>query len=296
MKRGWLIVPLVLFVCRAGAQTAAALPGPSTAQLQNKVEAFLRNLYAWGPAYQVKLGPISDSDISAFYQVSVEISMGGHSSSGIVYVSKDGRFLFQGDVHDLAADPFAENRTHLHIDGNPSKGPEGAPVIVVGFSDFQCPHCRLLYQTLKALEPRYPQVRFVFKDLPLVEMHPWAMTAATAGRCAYLQSPDAFWKVHDAIFEHQDTITAENAWNHFLDYATQAGLNPDAFRACMASPEAKKAIEANIADGTALKISSTPTVFVNGRPLAGGQEEILIQYIDYELARRVPRPAPPQPR
>jgi len=282
--------PLLLFFCAAlsvGAQTppAAAQTGAALtqAQLERKVEAFLRELFAWGPTFQLKLGPFTDAAVPGFYEVPVHVTFNGQSDTGTVFISKDGRFMFRGEIQEVSSDPFVSNRAHLHLDGNPSKGPANARVTVVEFSDFQCPHCREFAKILNEVAPKYPQVRFVFKDFPLTQAHPWAMTAALAARCVYMQSPEAFWTVQDAIFENQDAITPENAWNKMLAFATQAGVQPDAFRACMISPEAKQAVEANMADGQALKVGSTPTMFVNGRPLLGGSRELLEQYIAYEL-------------
>jgi protein-disulfide isomerase len=296
MKRFLLLLLICLYPCAAITQVQKAVVAPSPMQLERTVEAYLRNLFAWGPIFQVKLGPFRDSELPGFYLVPIEVTFNGQSSQGTAYVSKDGRFMFRGEVNNLSADPFAENRKHLHLSGDPSQGPSAAAVTVVIFSDFQCPHCRQDYEDLKTIQPRYPQVRFVFKDFPLTQIHPWAMSAALAARCAYQHSPDAFWKVRDDIFEHQDTITAEDAWTTLLDYATQAGLNADDFRACMASPEAKKAVEADLDEGMTLKISSTPTIYVNGRPLVGGPAETLAQYIDYELAGHASTSHPPPSR
>src|SRR4029077_3904233 len=268
MLRSLMLILILTVAPRVGyAQSSPLAAQPSQEQVSQSVEAFLRNYFAWGPTFQVKLGPFKDALAPGFYEVPVQVTVGGQSDTGLVYVSKDGRFLMRGELHDIKVDPFAENRAHLDIAGNPSRGPDNAPVTVVEFSDFQCPHCRELYRALKDFEPRYPQVHFVFKDFPLTQIHPWAMTAALAGRCAYMNDPQSFWKVHDAIFEKQDSITAENAYDQMLKFAAGAGLSPDAFRVCMISPEAKNAIESNLADGRALKVQSTPTVFVNGRLL-----------------------------
>lgn len=284
MLRSLMFILILAFTPRVGDAQASPVPAqPSQEQISQKVESFLRNYFAWGPSFQVKLGPFADASAPGFYEVPVQVTVGGQSDTGLVYVSKDGRFLMRGELHDIKLDPFADNRAHLHVVGNPSRGPDNAPIIVVEFSDFQCPHCRELYQTLKELEPRYPQVHFVFKDFPLTQIHPWAMTAALAARCAYMNDPQSFWKVHDAVFDNQELITAENAYDQMLKFATDAGLSADAFRACMISPDAKNAIESNLADGRALKIQSTPTVFVNGRPLIGGERELLEQFLAYEL-------------
>jgi protein-disulfide isomerase len=277
-----LSVLLLLVALPAAAQAPAPSKALTEIQIDQKVEHFLRKLYAWGPAFKIKLGPLKDTGIPGLYEVPVAVTQGEQTDTGLVYTSRDGRFIFRGEVDDTTKDPFADNRARIHLESYPSKGPENAKVTVVFFSDFQCPHCAELYRILKVVEPKYPQVRFVYKDFPLPQ-HAWAMTASIAGRCAYMQSPDSFWKVHDAIFDRQESITPENVWDVMLAVAGQAGLQADTFRACLSSPEAKQAVEANIADGKAVKISNTPTVFVNGRSLIGGPQELLEQYINFEL-------------
>ena len=257
---------------------------PEQAQLLKSAEAYLRNLFAWGADYQIKLGPLSQSLSPDFYVLPLEVTFNGQKDTGNVFISKDGKTLIQGQMFDTAGDPYAENRAKIHLDGSPSKGPADAKVTVVEFADFECPHCRELHQVLATLEQRYPQVRVVYKDYPLTEIHEWAETAAIGARCAYMQSPAAFWKVHDAIFDNQDLISAENIWDKLNDFAAKAGLNMDTFKACMASPEAKQAVDASRDEGVALGVNSTPTVYVNGRPNVGGDPAALSQYIDFELA------------
>src|ERR1700680_3987969 len=173
MLRSLTFILILAFTPRVGYAQASQVPAqPSEEQLTQTVEAFLRNYFAWGPSFQVKLGPFADASAPGFYEVPVHVTVGGQSDTGLVYVSKDGRFLMRGELHEIKIDPFAENRARLHIAGNPSRGPENAAITVVEFSDFQCPHCAELYRTLKELEPRYPQVHFVFKDFPLTQIHP----------------------------------------------------------------------------------------------------------------------------
>ena len=131
----------------------------------------------------------------------------------------------------------------------------------------------------------YPQVHLVFKDFPL-EQHPWARTAAIAGRCAYNQDPKAFWKLYDLIYDNQDVISAENAYVKLTDYASQLSLNPDTFKACLASPEAAAAVDASRANGQALEVSSTPTIFINGRRIIGADPHLIEQNMKYELSRQ----------
>jgi protein-disulfide isomerase len=272
------------------AQTPAssAAPSPEQAKILQSTEAFVRNLFAWGPDIKVTLGPLGPSVSPDFYDVPVHLTINNQTSSGTVYVSKDGKTFLRGDIYDMSANPFADNLAHMNVEGSPLVGPANARVSIVEFSDFECPHCRELYRTLKTLEPLYPQVRVVFKDFPLTQIHPWTETASIGARCAYMQSPEAFWQLHDAIFENQDLISTENVWEKLTGFAKAAGLDSDAFKACMSSPEAQKAVDANRADGIAVGVTSTPTVFVNGRMLIGGDKQTLEQYIKYELAN--PRP------
>ena len=155
---------------------------------------------------------------------------------------------------------------------------------MVEFSDFECPVCRSLHDVLQGLLVNYPQVRLVFKDFPL-EQHPWARSAAIAGRCAYNQDPKAFWKLYDLIYDNQDIISPENSYNKFNEYASQIGLSADNFKSCLSSPEAAAAVDASRANGLALEVSSTPTIFINGRRIVGADPHLVEQNIKYELAR-----------
>lgn len=263
------------------AQPVAATPEQQ--QLLKSTETFLRDLYAWGPDYKLTLAPLTQSPAADFYKVAIQVGFNGQSDDGEVYVSKDGKTVLRGDIFSLHGDPYEQVRAHLNAAGNPSTGPENATVTLVEFADFECPHCREFSQNFEAIRQKFPQVRLVYKDFPLVDIHPWAETAAVAGRCAYMQSPAAFWKMHDAIFKNQDNIAPDDVYDQLNSFAKEQGLDADAFKSCLSSPEAAKAVEANRADGVTLGISSTPTVYVNGRPVVGGDPGTVEQFIQYEL-------------
>jgi protein-disulfide isomerase len=268
-------------------QVAAAAPSQAgQSPVQKSVEAYLRNLYAFGADTTVKIGAPKDIGVEGLLEVDVEVKIGENQQTGKVYVTKDGKYMFRGELSDLSKDPTAENRAQLDTKDSPSLGSANAPVTIVEFSDFECPVCRSLHDALRGLLPNYPQARVIFKDFPLEQIHPWARTAALAGRCAYQQDPKAFWKMYDFIYDGQDLISAENAWTKMTDFASQAGLNPDAFKACMASPEAGAAVDASRANGILLEVNSTPTLFVNGRRIVGADPHTLEQYIRYELDQR----------
>ncbi len=283
-----ILMSLIVFTptipARAQSATPATPPSAADSQILKNTESFIRELFAWGPDFKLKIGPLSPSPSQYFYTVPIEVTVNGLTDKGTVFISKDGKTFLRGEMFDTAANPYADNLAKLHTEGNASVGPADARVTVVIFSDFQCPHCRELSKTLATVIPEYPQVRFVFKDFPLTQIHPWAETAAIGAHCAYVQSPKAFAPVDAQIFAEQDLLSAENIWEKLISYATQAGLDPDAFKTCMSSPEAKSAVDASHQEGEALAITSTPTLFVNGHPLVGGDKATLEQYIKYQLS------------
>lgn len=284
------IVALNIAIPTARAQqqkTTAAVPvAAGQSAIQKTVEAYLRNLYAFGADTAVKVAAPKDIGVEVLQEVDIEVKIGENQQTGKVYVTKNGKYMFRGELSDLSKDPLAEARAQLQTKDSPSLGPANAPVTLVEFSDFECPVCRNLHDALRGLLPNYPQVRVVFKDYPLEQIHPWARTAALAGRCAYQQDPKAFWKMYDFIYDGQETISAENVWGKMTDFAAQSGLNPDAFKACMASPEAGAAVNASRDNGIQLEVGSTPTMFVNGRRIVGADAHTLEQYIKYELDQR----------
>jgi protein-disulfide isomerase len=267
---------------KSAGQGPAGLSAAESSAIAKRIEGFLRNEYAWGTDYELKVGPLTSAPAGDLYQTSVQVTAQGGSDSATIYVSKDGRYMFRGDLQDLNQDPLAETRSQLHLENYASKGPANAKVVVVEFADFECPVCRELDVLLRATLPQYPQVRLVFKDFPLETIHPWAMTAAIAGRCALQQSPDAFWKLHDAIYDNQDVISPENAYNKIADLAQQSGVNADAYKTCMADPKTPEAVHASMEEGRSLQVSATPTSFVDGRRLVGPDAALLKQYIEFD--------------
>ncbi len=287
-----IVVGLLLGVS-AAAQAPAGPAELTPAQIQKKVEAEVRKLYALGPSFTIKVATPTESPLPGLLVVNVEVTSEGATNSVPFFISKDGRYFLRGEVFDTTKDPFAETRAQITLAAAPSKGPANARVTVVEYADFQCPTCRALYNVIKALQPQFPQVRFVFKDFPLEQVHPWAMTAATAGRCAYQQKPAAFWVLHDRIFDNQEVISTSTVWQTMLDYAADAALDVDAFRACMAAPETRALIQKSANEAIKLNIANTPTVFVNGRRFIGADRQTLEQYIRFELAATAPTSSRP---
>src|SRR5579863_10735109 len=147
-KRAILLV--TIFALSAVAQTKSAAPSaPADAPLVSKVESYLRVLFGWGPEYKVTLGPVTPAEIPDLEKIPVSINYQGHDEKGTVYVTKDAHYMFRGEIRDMTKDPFAANRAKITTNDSPSSGPADAKVTVVEFSDFECPHCQVMYPIVK---------------------------------------------------------------------------------------------------------------------------------------------------
>lgn len=281
-----VILALAAFALPAPAQQAKPAASGGTSQTQKSIETYLRNLYAFGPDVVLVVGPLKETPVEGLMETNVDVTIGENKEAAKFYVSNDGKFLFRGEMSDMTKDPLGENRAKIQMKDAPTLGDPKAPVTLVEYSDFECPVCRNLHDVLRGMLPNYAgKLRVVFKDFPIEQLHPWARTAAIAGRCAYQQNPAAFWKMYDFIYDNQELISAANAWAKMTEYATQSGVDAETLKSCMASPEAAAAVNASQANGQLLEVNSTPTVFVNGRRLVGADQHLLEQYINYELAR-----------
>lgn len=185
-----------------------------------------------------------------------------------------------------ATQPPRVTRYDVPSEGFPSIGPEDAPIVIVEFSDFQCPFCkRFNDDTFKQLMDAYPgKIRFVYRHLPLTSIHPEALPAAEATMCANEQN--SFWAYHDKLFENQDKLGREL----YMEIAGSLNLDITAFENCLGTGKYKELIQQDSDFAVKLGIQSTPTFFINGLALVGAQPlEAFKQTIDMELAGKIPK-------
>ena len=162
----------------------------------------------------------------------------------------------------------------------PSKGPANAPLVLVVFSDFQCPFCKRVEPTLAEIEKHYAgKVRVVWKNFPL-PFHNNAEPAAEAAMAADAQGK--FWPMHDRLFAHNTELDRESLEND----AAAIGLDLPRFRADLDAGRYKARIEADKQEGSELGVVGTPAVFINGRKVAGAYPFETFQKIaDAELGK-----------
>ena len=157
-------------------------------------------------------------------------------------------------------------RTEVSADDDPANGPANAPVTIIEFSDFQCPYCSRVVPTIARLKDRYgDSIRIVFRDFPIAQLHPNAAKAAEAGACANEQGK--FWQMHDLMFANQGQLDVPGLKQH----AATLGLDSAAFEKCLDSGKYTAEVQKDSADGEKAGVQSTPSFFVNGRPLIGAQ-------------------------
>jgi protein-disulfide isomerase len=166
----------------------------------------------------------------------------------------------------------------------PRKGPAGAPVQIVEYSDFQCPYCSRVGATLKQITEKYgDQVQILFRDFPL-PFHNRAQAAAEAAQCAHEQGK--FWEYHDLLFSKQNALEAEQ----LKQYAAELGLDATRFGACLDQGSFAQAVKDDHSQGGKLGVSGTPAFFINGRFLSGAQPyEAFARIIDEELELQAAR-------
>jgi protein-disulfide isomerase len=269
------------------AATAGAQDSKKTALDKSTLEAYVRHLYVLDKHIQVTVSDPKASALPGFVEETVHASLGNQSQDFTFYISKDGKKIVQGAVYDVAFNPFKADLDKIKTIGAPGWGTSGAPVVLVEFSDFQCPYCKEEAKQIRDnLLAAYPtQVKLYFKEFPLESLHPWAKTAAMAGRCVFQQNSDAFWTYHDWVFSHQDQVSADNVRQQIVDWAKdQKALDALKLGQCIDTKATEAEVNAIEAQGHDLGINSTPTLFINGRRLAQAMDwPSLKPIIDYEI-------------
>ena len=274
------VAAVLLLSGASQAQKKSALDKPT-------LEAYVRHLYVMDPKVTVTVSDPKPSDLPGFYEVIVSASVETAHQDFPFLVSKDGSKIVQGTFYDVTENPYKKDLDKLKTEGAPNFGTQGAPVVIVEFSDFECPYCQREAKVLRQnLLSTYPsQVHFYFKEFPLTTLHPWSKAGAIASRCVYRQNKDAFWSYHDWIFDHQNDISPENLKDKVQEWAKDAkGVDALQLTSCMDNKATEAEVDKDMAEGHALGVDSTPTLFINGRKLAAAAEwPTLKAIIDYEI-------------
>ena len=175
---------------------------------------------------------------------------------------------------------------HPVSDTDHAMGPADAPITLVEYGDFQCPHCARAHHRLTAIQQRFgDRLRLVFRNFPLAEVHPEAFHAAEAAESVATHAGnDAYWKMHDLLFEHQqdDLDALDDA--HLARYAEEAGGDPVEVLRDLDESAFQERVRSDFMSGVRSGVNGTPTFFINGVRYDGDWSTISTFAADLESA------------
>ncbi|HEV2323407.1 MAG TPA: thioredoxin domain-containing protein [Terracidiphilus sp.] len=292
----------LLLVCLAAGCKAQSNPqGPLDAGLTRRVEVMVRSQYNLPPDYGVSVGTPQPGDISGYNKLPITITHNGKSQVVDFLLSTDNSKLARLDTFSLTKDPAF----NLDISGRPIRGNPDAKVTIVSFDDLECPFCARMHAELfPSTFNRYQnQVRFIYKDFPLTQIHPWAMHAAVDADCLAAQNGTVYWNYVDYLHAHGDEVTGQdpNPKKSFeeldriaKDEGTVGKLNGSQLDACIAKQD-ETTVQKSLAEADALGIQGAPALFVNGERIDGAVPEQQVWMVIDRALRAAGETPPPGP-
>lgn len=269
-RRSFILLLVVCLGC------AAQSVSPDLAQ---KIERQVRASYKVPAEFKVLVGPASPNpDFSNYESVVVTIDSGERKQDLNFLLSKDHSSLIRVSKFDLNKDPYADTMSKINTTGRPTRGAKASKVVVVNFDDFECPFCSRMHQELfpEILKEYGDRIVFIYKDYPLVEIHPWATHAAVDANCLAAQNSDAYWDFADYIHTNQREVSNEKtpaARLEALDRLTMLqgqkhSLDTVKLQSCIKAQD-ETAVKASMKEAEAIGVEATPTLFVNGEKIDG---------------------------
>ena len=296
MLRNALLLALALAVAVFAAaqakpkpeQPSTAHPAPAadttTLPSEETINAFLHQTFGYDSSVSWRILSVKPAVVRGLAEVNVLFVNPQGQQSTTFYVSGDGNHAVVGEIIPFGAKPFAaaQNKLKAGVNGI-ARGPENAPVMIVEFSDLECPHCKQAQPVVDKLLNDEPNVRFVFQHFPL-PMHSWAAKAADFADCVGRRNNAAFWKFIEGTYSAQSEITDANVQEKLTAIATNSGVNGGEIAACAAQPDTRTRVEKSISLGKALDVTGTPSLFINGRKISnitGTPYEVLKNLVEF---------------
>lgn len=273
VQRIRLFGALLLLLCVG---CAAQAPSPD---LDRRIERHLRSFYSVPAAVKLVIGARTPSDFPGYDTVVVTFDNGDKKQDQKFLISKDNKTLLRVTRMDLTEDPYQKVMSEIDVTGRPVRGNKDAKVTIVNYDDFECPFCARMHEALTddILKTYGDRVRIIYKDYPLIEIHPWAKRAANDANCLAAQSNTAYWDFADFVHGNQrqissqgKTLAAQEAEidRITLDMAAKAKVPAETVQACIkAQPD--KQLQSSMAEADKLGVSATPTLFINGYKIDG---------------------------
>jgi len=294
---------MLLLGLTIGCKAQTTPPSAPDPALNRRIEVLVRSEFELAPDVDLSIGARKPSSFAGYETLPITITHLGKANEVDFLISNDSTKLVHLDTLDLTKDPADA----IPIAGRPIRGNPNAKVTVVNFDDLECPYCARMHQELfPATIDHYKNlVRFVYKDDPITEIHPWAMHAAVDANCLAAQSGTVYWAYVDYLHAHGQEVDGEDRSmaKSFatLDRiarqeATIAKLDQTVLDACLAKQDETQ-IKASMQLAESLQIEGTPVVIVNGEKVGGGAvpTDQLWMVIDRALRSVGEEPPPPPP-
>jgi len=267
-------------------------------EMNRRIEVLVRGQFNVPQNYNVSIGERHASEFPGYDKVTITFTRGSRSTPLEFLLSKDGKTLAQLLTFDLTKDPGAG----IDLTGRPVRGNPQAKVTVVSFDDLECPYCSRMHESLfpSTLERYKDKVRFIYKDDPLTEIHPWAMHAAVDANCLAVQSHDAYWAFVDYLHGHGQDVSGTDRdpakAAATLDRLTReqgatSKLDTAELNTCITKQDETQ-VRASQQEAASLGIDGTPALFINGERISGWVPEQQI-WIVIDRALRAAGEEPP---
>ena len=282
MKFQLFLVCALAFTLGCSAQSAK---DTDTAAVNRRIAQKVRSTFQLPPSLDVSVGKRGPSEMPGYDMVPVTLSRDGHSSTHQFLISSDDKTLIEWEKLDISKDLMDT----INTAGRPERGNKDAKVTIVNYDDFECPFCSRMHQTLfpDLMKSYGNQVKIIYKDYPLVEIHPWAMHAAVDANCLAVQNGDAYWEFADYIHANQKEINGEKRdidqeYGRIdqltRDLGTKHKVDAARLDACIKKQD-NSAVRASMSEGDKLGVDATPTMFVNGERIAGAASEDTVRSV-----------------
>jgi protein-disulfide isomerase len=289
----------LLFVIVSGQSQAqqAGAPSPLSPEVLRRIQSEVRSRYSVPRQVDVSVAAPGASEVPGFDRIVLTFSGAGHSTTHDFLISTDRKTLAHLEKFDISQDFMSK----IDVKGRPVRGNAAAKVTIVNFDDFQCPFCSRMHSTLfpGILKKYGSQVKFIYRDYPLTEIHPWAMRAAVNANCLAAQNSDAYWEFADNVHEKQRQVAGRSpaeAFTNLDNMAAETGdkhhLDSAKLKACVAANNEAE-VRASMLDAEKMGVDSTPTMFINGEKIASAlTEEEMRTVLDRALVAVGEKPPP----
>lgn len=267
--------------CSAQSGQQNAKPAAGQPQVNRQIENTVRRIADVPSSVQMKVGERKPSKYDGWDNLPITF-IGSRGQQTIEFlISKDNKKLGRMSTYDLTMDPMAS----IDVTGRPVRGNKDAKVTIVNFDDFECPYCARMHEVLTGdiLKKYGNEVRLIYKDFPLVAIHPWAKRAAMTANCLADQNSNAFWDFADYVHGHARDIGKDGTPTVALtklamDLGEKDKLDTKKLDACLKSDDDKQ-VRASMDEASSLGVSATPTMFINGERVEGALPETELEAV-----------------